>query len=600
MNRPRRTCYPQGMTPDARNAKRAALIVGLLVISLMAAFFYFFAPPMTEHKGVGIRLILEKQEQWRRELVRESRHINELEAWQIQEELARRTGISRSGVKGLVQRACHAKDEPLRSQAQLLNGQNKEAGTRLFGLGKQAAASKTAEVQAQAAVYYQLAADAAWRDGEDAEAAYEAALGVIEASKQPERAAEVLLDRALYHWSRALFHPENPSAELQQTINAATQAATLLPASRHPLEWAAAMRLLGNATLRKALLPVEGSDLPGSDRDQITQAVTALRASAEHIDKAKHSRLWAAVLHDLGMAALEWGKSDEKKASDAFREALAAFDDALSIRTGRLADGETDVAKLGGLLSQRAESLAGRAAALAVLASSGGDLAASPQTTRKAANEALQGCTPDDPGPAWIMARHAEEAACALSAVATTANADQRKEAIESGFDAAVLLLDHYPLELVGTPGVPSRIEVLTPLMSLAQSATTHPQPGVFGKHLQEVEQRLRKWRDQMDRESQHTAFQVATAALVSILVAEASNPQIDLARKAALVTEALKLRRQAEGAGIEKGPDVTSLLEIKSPDRSPRDPFKIPWQPDRVWREQMARMNELLRRLNP
>lgn len=438
-------------TDDA--SKRIALRVGLLLAAVLLGLALFFQQYSSKPQGIGLSRLLHEEEQWRTEQRRIGRSINEVDLWEVQEEVAWRSEISREGVKGLVRRAANARDQAFRAEGLLLGGTLEPSAALNLRLATQAPNPFNAEEIAQ---LYRRAADAEWRGnfGEPA-AHYLAAITALQNS-QPQRRADLWMDLALWHWSKANFFPEDRAAELHAGLNAVTSSLALRatdPTKPDP-EVAAAQWLRGNFLLHLAVLE--------SDRNAVLDAGAAFTLALNNVDTTRRPEFRATILHDQGLAFLEQTRTGTEQAGRT--EAIGCFTEALKIRNGKLGTGKVDVRIAERRLTQRAESLAARALALASPDAPPDDL----KSALRDARGALELTLPDEPGPAWIQSKVAELIATVkLYHDSTLSNGTKKQEdkaTVEEIFKIGAEALDHYPQELSKNPCVPQRAEIITAL----------------------------------------------------------------------------------------------------------------------------------------
>ena len=142
-------------TDDA--SKRIALRVGLLLAAVLLGLALFFQQYSSKPQGIGLSRLLHEEELWRTEQRRIGRSINEVDLWEVQEEVAWRSEISREGVKGLVRRAANVRDQAFRAEGLLLGGTLEPSAALNLRLATQAPNPFNAEEIAQ---LYHRAADA--------------------------------------------------------------------------------------------------------------------------------------------------------------------------------------------------------------------------------------------------------------------------------------------------------------------------------------------------------------------------------------------------------------------------------------------------------
>lgn len=582
------------MTADTKSARRAAWIVGGVLALALAVYFGFLAPDSEETKGIGIGLILEKQEQFRRDLIRRGKHLNELETWQIQEELARRCGLSRNGVKGFVRRATLATDEPLKIDALLLAGDLESAVDLAHQRGKALARTNPGA----AALALRQEADALWRGGQIADAAAAYARAVTFASR--EDSARLSLDLAMLHWLQANFHPEDVRAELKAADSAVSTALTTMAADKDPVDRAAALHLQGNVLLRLAVLPdPQEPDVQRMDRDGIKTAEQVLRDAFALVPKEVAPNVHASISHDLGVLLIESASTQpDAKAMQLLGDAAGSFDRALEVRSGRMRGGMVDPGALGEQLTLRAESLAFKAAALARQAElsggeAGGKIVADALATAAAA---LSLSTASDRSPAWITAKWAEGTALRETVRLSTATrptdpatlaANSRKKLSES-IMSFLSALKEYPIELDGLPAMPDRKDILWGLQRTCDRLRSSSQVGGDGEIARRVIDTVQSLRKSLDESAWKRTWMAATSTLASA----------HLVLSAASATDAEKQRHRSEAAELlgairRIAPDAGPV--VATPEDRPQDPWRIPWPPDKLWREQLREMEQVL-----
>lgn len=396
-------------------AKRTALLtVGGLLLAL-ALILLVFRPSDDESRGVGLTRVLQDEKLWRHQLWLDGEHINELDLWQIQETLAVRVGLSTTGLKGLLRRAVNAKDASYRAHGFLLAGNT----------------FKAAEIANQIAVWHQKnpasrpvdqafwrhrQADALWRGTlEDPSGSLRDALA-LSGKDSPQLLRDLLMDLASWHWARANFRPEDPRAELKSGLAALDQLLTLTDPAHSPADLTAIHRLRGRFYLRLA-----AQESP-RDPAALGAAVAAFDLALGTASRESRPTVWAAILHDRGLAQLDQGQS--AAAADSLQQALEVRGIKVDTRA------RVDVRLLERRLTERLDSQAFLALALARLgqAEAAKDLIAE-----------VHGMTlPEDSGVAWFIAQCARWQLERLP--------EDRQKAI-----------DHYPIDQADTPGVPSQ-----------------------------------------------------------------------------------------------------------------------------------------------
>ncbi|MCB1211935.1 MAG: hypothetical protein KDK97_21620, partial [Verrucomicrobiales bacterium] len=199
-------------TPRDPAIGRAWAVAVFLFVALLVALAVLYSSAPKKETGIGLSRLLQEEELWRIEQRRQGRSINDRDLWEIQEEVAWRSEISREGVKGLVRRAANARDQAFRAEGLLLGGTLDAAAALNLRLANQAPNPFTPE---EIARLYRRTADAEWR-GEfgDPAAHYHQAIEALKNS-QPQLRRDLWMDLALWHWSRANFFPEDLNAELR-------------------------------------------------------------------------------------------------------------------------------------------------------------------------------------------------------------------------------------------------------------------------------------------------------------------------------------------------------------------------------------------------
>lgn len=581
------------MTADTKSARRLAWIVGGVLALGLAVYFGFLAPESEGTKGIGIGLILEKQEEFRRDLIRQGKHLNELETWQIQEELARRCGLSRSGVKGFVRRATMATDDLLKIDALLLSGDLESA----VDLAHQQGAALAQTNPGAAARALRQEADALWRGGQMANAAT-AYAGAASLASKPD-AAGLNLDLALLHWLQANFHPEDVRAELEAAGRAVAAALAAMPADKEPIDRAGAKRLEGNVLLRLAVLPdPQDPDVQRLDRDRMAAAELAFQEAFRSVTKEIAPNLWAAIAHDLGVVLLENASTRaDAEARQLLSEAADFFGRALEVRNGRMPGGAVDPGALGEQLSLRAESLAFKAAALALRCEgSDGDAGRNDATETLATTAAaLSLSTSSDPSPAWLTAQWAQGTALREQAridagvghPAETAAIRARKMLAESA-EHFLAALKEYPLELDGLPGMPDRKQILWSLQRTCDRIRTSPGLAGDGEIAGKVADAVRHLSSSLDKNTWKRTWLAAmsTEASAHLILGQAAATEDARQRH---LSEATRLLSAIQRMAHDAGP------VLSTPEGKPADPWRIPWPPDRLWQEQIQEMQRVL-----
>lgn len=436
----------QAMKTETRVAKRFALGVALCLALGITAVLVWLRPTGPERHGIGMALVLEKQKEYRRDLIKEGRHLNDLEPWQIQEEVARRSGLSQAGVKGLVQRARNARDSVLKVDALLLAGDAETAAA----LASQRADSLMKTSPGNAAKAFRQAADGYWR------------MALFkEASECLKKAgADAQMDLAMLHWGQANFHPEDVRAELDAANEAVSKVLDRLERKTNPVDFAVAKRLQGNVHVRLALL--RKAQFGVRDMVQLGEGERSLREATESVDRAAEPELWAATLHDLAVVLMERSLT-EIQPFQMQEEAVALLAKVLEVRSGKVGNGTMKADTLALQLTQRAETLAFQSLALARLAEVkiAADLEKTPADLAiEVAESALALAQPHDPGATWFVA-HVAKLKAMLSAKVKPASAEGSKMAPSEWVSAVEKAVQHYPVQFENQPAVPSRAEVM-------------------------------------------------------------------------------------------------------------------------------------------
>jgi hypothetical protein len=457
------------MKPDADPARRVAWLMGIVLTLFLAAVVYWNDERGPQPKGVGVGLLLEKQEELRRDLAREGRHLNDLETWQIQEEVALRSGLSRAAVKSLVKRARHARDPRVMLDALLLSGEVESAAIQ----AKRRAESLVKTDAKNASSAFRQAGDGFWRNAQFEEAA--------ECYGKAGPAAR--MDLALLHWMQANFHPEDPLAELQDAQMASRLVVKELKAEASPLDVAAAHRLLGNALLR-----LDKLRKTSSQTGELDGAEEAMRIATGAFERGLHPELWASIHHDQGVVMLVKSEG-EPRSMEPLEAAVRCFLQALEVRTGSIPDGTGKADTLALRLSQRAETLAYLAVAQAYLSDF---QSVSGESAIATADLALGLSQPQDPGLTWFMAQYAKLRALVKQPsfalkngkAATPEQASARFLELITTFERT---LQNYPTTLADHPGVPSLADVIG-IASLMCENRTH---SLTKEQLREPSERL-------------------------------------------------------------------------------------------------------------
>ena len=436
----------QAMKTETRVAKRAALWVGLCLALVLTGVLVWLRPTGPERRGIGMALVLEKQEEYRRDLIKEGRHLNDLEPWQIQEEVARRSGLSQAGVKGLVQRARNARDAELKIDALLLAGDAETAAA----LACQRADSLMKTNPRMAAKAFRQAADGYWR------------MALFkEASECLKKAGEeAQMDLAMLHWGQANFHPEDVRAELDAANEAVSKVLVRLDRKINSVDVAVAKRLQGNVHVRLALLMKTATG--ETDQVRLREGERFLREAMDSVDRADEPQLWAATLHDLAVVLLEGSVTDSRPLLPQ-KEVVALLAKALEVRSGKVGDGLMKADALAMQLTQRAETLAFQSLALARLAEAKSPAGLEKTTADQAvavAESALALSQPQDPGVSWFVAHYAKLRTMLNSSV-NTPPGEKDKTVAPDWISAFEKTLQHYPAQFENHPGIPSRREVM-------------------------------------------------------------------------------------------------------------------------------------------
>lgn|GEM_PF-5318367 len=429
-----------------------AWAVGLfLLVALLVALAVLYSSSPKRETGIGLSRLLQEEEIWRIEQRRQGRSINDRDLWEIQEEVAWRSEISREGVKGLVRRAANARDQAFRAEGLLLGGTLEPAATLNLRLATQ---QPNPFQPAEIARLYRRAADAEWRgDFGDPATHYHQAIAALN-NTQARLRRDLWMDLALWHWSRANFFPEDLAAELHAGLAATTEAVKLIEQPDRA-EVAAAQWLRGSFLLRLALLT--------TDQTQFDEAQNAISIAAESVPSEKEAEFSATIHHTYGL--IHYEQAHRFNHMDAWSAAVTAFSKALETRSGKIGTGKVDVRIAERRLTERAESLAARALTLAAMPGT-------PEDARSALRDAhstSELTLPDDPGPAWIMAKQAE-------IIANIRLQADGAEFTTNALKAAAQAIDQYPLELANHPGVPSRLDILRSILPLKTSLSAEAQ----------------------------------------------------------------------------------------------------------------------------
>jgi hypothetical protein len=453
------------MSGPGSSARRAALITGGVILLGVGLFFVIEGPKQSRFRGMGMELILERQEAWRKELVLEGEHLNELATWEIQETLAKRSRLSEGGVKGLSRRASNAKDRLLAVEGHLISGHQELAAQLAWKLAPEMAAAERFEPETIARMW-RNAGDAAWQGGRadfSPAAAYRKGILALEGKKgSGELRAWLWLDLASWHWSQATFFPEDPDSEFEAVSDAALAAEALFAARKdgNMLAEAAAARLAGNAALRRAALPVDQTREERSAK--VGEAITFLTRALGVAGKSENPRLIAALNHELGIAWM-LTPGEPKERAEPVAKAVTHLEAALALRPSAFKTGGVDLRELGQRLTESAETSAYLALALyqksrlAAEAEKRGILAESVRLS----DQALELSTPKERGPAWIVAT-AARAFAEKSWIELDADEQEDWDRHVAEMLTHVLAsLNQYPIELETCPGVPSRLELV-------------------------------------------------------------------------------------------------------------------------------------------
>ncbi len=510
-----------GPTPSAR---KAALITGGLITAGLIAFFVIEGPKQSEFRGMGMALILEKQDEWRRELILDGRHLNELATWQIQEEVAKRSHLSEGGVKGLSRRASNAKDRVLAVDGHLISGNQELAAEMAWSLAPQMEGMMDQFTPSQVAHMYRNAGDAAWQGGRadfSPAEAYQTAIAVLAKSKgTEEQRAWLQLDLASYHWSQVNFFPEDPDGELASMIEAARAAGDAFAQMKTatPLAQVAAKRLEGEAWLKRAAMAERAIAGTASEEmaGHLAKAVEMLSKALALAEPSDQAFLKATLHHKLGLALTLQAAAEREQKDDRLAEAELHFQSALERRPASFAAGSIDVRMLGRRLQERAESLAALSFAQ-FLAAQNRENAEGLRTSIQSARAALQLTTERDDSPAWVTAvgslAFAQTCLCQEAATAVEA-APFAHEAIENALSA----LRKYPIGQQNEPGVPSRASFLRALGAVCDQVLK--QPDIPGIHLyvDEMEAVVRPIFEAVGASTDPTTFSAASITLNRIL----------------------------------------------------------------------------------
>lgn len=519
------------MPGPATSARKAALITGGVVSMAVIVFFIIEAPKQSQFRGMGMALILEKQDEWRRELIIDGRHVNELATWQIQEEVAKRSHLSEGGVKGLSRRASNAKDRVLAVDGHLISGNQELAAKIAWSLGPQMERMDQF-TPGQIARIYRNAGDAAWQGGRAdfrPSEAYQKAIAVLGKKKgTEEQQAWLQLDLASYHWSQVNFFPEDPDGELAAMIQASSAATKLFSTLKEapPLPQIAAARLEGDAWLKRATLAervLAGS--PSADMTHyLAKAREALERALAIAEKTDREFLKAALHHDLGLTLTLMAVADPSAKSGRISEAEKHFAASLERRPATFATGSVDVRMLGRRLQERAESLAALSFAQFLSAQSRDDVEGFHEAIQTA-RAALALTTERDDSPAWVTA-------VGSLAFSQTCLCQQLLPPVEGGLHAheaienALSALRNYPIDQRDEPGVPSRASFLRALGAVCDEAIKRPSiPGIH-LYLHDMEAIVRPIFEAVGASTNPSTFAAASITLTRILELKARSPE--------------------------------------------------------------------------
>lgn len=399
-------------------ARRAALLVVAALFAALAGLLALFGRPSTAPQGMGLARLLHEESLWRRELWLAGTHINERELWEIQETLAARSGISTSGLKGLLRRAVNARDAAYQAQGHLLAG-----NTALAAVLAGRIADWPGQTPVERVRWLRRRADALWRGTlEDPAPDLRRALA-DPAGLDAALRLELCQDLASWHWHRLLFRPEDPAAEINLGLEALTTLDTL-DAGLTPDQRAASRRLRGRFLLRRGCLTSARAEAA------LREAESAFADALSLLGTAVEKEPRASILHDLGVTRLELGD---------WPGAALALAQALELRDGKVAaGGRVDVRVLERQLSDRLQTLGFLALAEARIAGSARD-------ARLHARLARGMTVPEDGGSPWIATQ---------AALLLLARADGLTDEVERLRQEA---LAHYPHDQAGEPGVPAR-----------------------------------------------------------------------------------------------------------------------------------------------
>ena len=554
----------QAMKTETRVAKRIALGVGLCLALGITAVLVWLRPTGPERHGIGMALVLEKQEEYRRDLIKEGRHLNDLEPWQILEEVSRRAGLSQAGVKGLVKRARNARDAELKIDALLLAGDAETAAA----LAQQRADALMKTNPRKAAGVFRQAADGYWR------------MALFKEASECLRKAgeEAQMDLAMLHWGQANFHPEDVRAELDAANEAVSKVLVRLDRKINSVDVAVAKRLQGNVHVRLALLMKTATG--ETDQVRLREGERFLREAMDSVDRTDEPQLWAATLHDLAVVLLEQSVTDSRPLLPQ-KEVVALLAKALEVRSGKVGDGLMKADTLAMQLTQRAETLAFQSLALARLAEAKSPAGLEKTTADQAvavAESALALSQPQDPGVSWFVAHYAKLRTM-LNLSVNTPPGENDKMVAPDWISAFEKTLQHYPAQFENHPGIPSRREV----MNLARLII--PLSGALGPE---------------------SAVRMATRML-DILTPLANTGTLPGNGNWGTAADLLESWKSVKDhpiyingvkITIEPEPDYRPAAEIfNETERPPVSGWRFPFPPGRLWQGQMDRARQTLER---
>jgi tetratricopeptide (TPR) repeat protein len=168
---------------------------------------------------------------------------------------------------------------------------------------------------------------------EEAEKAYEMALGYINRKSNPQLWAETEVDLGNTHDELGIrVEPKAGNEHLAAAMIAYRSALEVYTREQLPQDWAMTQNNLGNA-LRHQADRAEGTKVV----ELLAQAVTAYRSALEVTTREKLPQEWAVTQNNLGSALQgQANRTERPRGSELLAQAVSAYRSALEVRTREL------------------------------------------------------------------------------------------------------------------------------------------------------------------------------------------------------------------------------------------------------------------------